>query len=298
VFSGLAASNINIFNLLEGNGRPERVFGSLVSGNFFDVLGVRAALGRTFAPDEDRTPGTHPVVVISHRLWQRRFAADPALIGKTIRLNQRDFTVIGVMAEGFNGSWVGLALDLWAPLMMTPQLSQMREPFDRRDSQWLFVIGRLKAGVTFDQAQVNARNIAAQLAKDYPRDDEGIGATLFTLIDEPYGAGQMAPWFVVLMAVAALVLLIACANVANLLLARAAGRSREMGVRVAFGASRGRLVRQMLTESLLLVVMGGGSGALLAVWLSDAMSLMLPPLGFPLSLNLDWDYRVPGFTLA
>src|SRR5262245_47464277 len=298
VFSGLAAFNLENFNLLDGDGQPERVWGSLASGNFFDVLGVRAALGRTFAPDEDRTPGTHPVVVISHRLWQRRFAADPTLIGKTIRLNQRDFTLIGVAPKGFSGSWVGLAVDLWAPLMMTPQLTRIGEPFNHRDGHWLFVIGRLKDGVTFDQAQANAQNIAGRLAKDYPQDDEGKGATLFTLVDEPYGAGQMAPWFVVLMAVAGLVLLIACANVANLLLARAAGRGREMGIRVAFGASRGRLVRQMLTESLLLAAMGGASGALLAVWLSDAMGLMLPPIGYPLSLNLAWDYRVPGFALA
>src|SRR5262245_2973581 len=295
VFRGLAAFNLENFNLLDGDGQPERVWGSLVSGNFFEVLGVRAALGRTFAPDEDRTPGTHPVAVISHRLWQRRFAADPTLIGKTIRLNHRDFTVIGVAPEGFNGSWVGLAVDLWAPLMMTPQLSRVGEPFNRRDSQWLFVTGRLKDGVTFEQAQANVQNIAARLAKDYPQDDEGMGAALFTLIDAPYGAGQMAPWFVVLMVVAGLVLLIACANVANLLLARAAGRGREMGIRVAFGASRSRLIRQLLTESLLLTAIGGAIGALLAVWLSDAMRLMLPPIGYPLSLNLEWDYRVPGF---
>jgi putative ABC transport system permease protein len=298
VFSGLAASNIGIFNLLDGEGQPERVYGSLVSGNFFDVLGVRAALGRTFAPDEDRTPGTHPVAVISHRLWQRRFAADPALIGKTIRLNKRDFTVIGVAPERFGGSVAGLHLDLWAPLMMTPQLSSVPDKLDRRGMQWLSVIGRLKDGATFAQAEANGRNIAAQLTKDYPQTNEGIGAALFTLINEPYGAGQMAPWFVVLMVVAGLVLLIACANVANLLLARAAGRGREMGVRAAFGASRSRLVRQLLTESLLLAVMGGAGGALLAAWLSDAMGLMLPPMGFPLSLNLAWDYRVAGFALG
>src|SRR5262245_3044047 len=298
VFSGLAAFNTDVFNLMDSGGQPERVWGSLVSGNFFEALGVRVALGRTFAPDEDRTPGTHPVVVISHRLWQRRFAADPTLIGRTIRLNKRDFTVIGVAPEGFNGSLAGLALDLWAPLMMSPQLSQMGDPLNWRDNHWLAVIGRLKDGVTFEQAQANAQNIAARLAKDYPKDDEGIGAALFTLVDEPYGAGQMAPWFVVLMVVAGLVLLIACANVANLLLARAAGRGREMGIRVALGASRSRLIRQLLTESLLLTAIGGAIGALLAVWLSDAMRLMLPPIGYPLSLNLEWDYRVPGFALS
>jgi predicted permease len=298
VFSGLAVFSTQTYNLLGGDGRPERVFGSLVSGNYFDVLGVRAALGRTFAPDEDRTPGTHPVVVISYGLWQRRFAADPALIGKTIRLNQRDFTVIGVTAEGFGGAVVGLGLDLWAPIMMTPQLSLSPDILDGRASQWLSAIGRLKAGVTIEHAQANAQSIAAQLAKDYPQTNEGIGAILFTLSGEPGGAGEMAPWLSVLMVVAGLVLLIACANVANLLLARATGRSREMGIRTALGAGRGRLVRQMLTESLLLAVMGGAGGALLAAWLSDAMSLMMPPLGFPVSLNLEWDYRVLGFALA
>ncbi|HKQ74246.1 MAG TPA: ABC transporter permease [Blastocatellia bacterium] len=298
VFSGLAVFNTNTFNLLGSDGRPERVYGSLVSGNYFDVLGVRAALGRAFAPDEDRTLGTHPVVVISHELWRRRFAADPALIGKTIRLNQRDFTVIGVAAEGFGGSVVGLSLDLWAPIMMTPQLTSTPDILDGRASQWLQAIGRLKGGVTFQHAQANAQSIAAQLAKDYPQTNGGIGATLFTLSSEPGGAGEMAPWLSVLMVVAGLILLIACANIANLLLARAVGRSREMGIRTALGAGRGRLVRQMLTESLLLAVMGGAAGALLAAWLSDAMSLMMPPLGFPLSLNLEWDYRVPGFALA
>ncbi|MCI0388408.1 MAG: ABC transporter permease [Acidobacteria bacterium] len=298
VFSGLAAFNIITFNLVGGEGQPERIWGSLVSGNYFDVLGVRAAQGRFFALDEDRTPGTHPVVVISQRLWQRRFAADPSLIGKTIRLNKLDFTVIGVAPEGFRGSVLGLEFDLWAPLMMYPQMSPLGHHLNSRGSHHFLAIGRLKDGVTFEQAQANAQAIAAQLAKDYPQEIEGEGATLFTLIDEPIGAGQMAPWLVVLMAVAGLVLLIACANVANLLLARAAGRSREMGIRLALGAGRSRLVRQMLTESLVLALMGGAAGALLAVWLSDAMSLMLPPLGWPLALNLEWDYRVVGFASA
>jgi predicted permease len=298
VFSGLAAFNLSAFNLLDGEGRPERVWGSLVSGNYFDVLGMRPILGRAFAPDEDRAPGADPVVVISHRLWRRRFAADPSLIGKAIRLNKRDFTVIGVAAEGFSGSFVGLSLDLWAPLMMAPQLSPSGDQLDRRDSMWLFVIGRLKDGVTFEKAQADVRNIAAQLAKDYPQTNGKLSAKLFTLIKEPYGAGQMAPVFVVLLIVTGLVLLIACANVAGLLLAAAAGRGREMGVRSALGASRGRLVRQMLTESLMLVVMGAAAGALLAAWLRNAMSLILPPMGLPLGLNLVWDYQVFIFASA
>jgi len=298
VFSGLAAFNDISFNLVDGKGQPERIWGSLVSGNYFDVLGVRLALGRTFTPDEDRTPGTHPVVVISHRLWQRRFASDPALIGKTIRLNQLDFTVIGVAPKGFRGSYMGLEYDLWAPAIMYPQVSPSGHHLDLRGSHHFLVIGRLRDGAPFEQAQVNVQAIAAQLAKDYPRENEGEGATLITLIDDPEGFGPIAPSLMVLMAAAGLVLLIACVNVANLLLARVAGRSREMGIRLALGAGRGRLVRQMLTESLLLAVTGGAGGALLALWLSNAMSLMIPPMGYPVSLNLAWDYRVSGFAVA
>jgi predicted permease len=298
VFSGLAAFNNIAFNLADGKGRPERIWGSLVSGNFFDVLGVRLALGRTFTPDEDSMPGTHPVAVISHRLWQRRFAADPSLIGKTIRLNQLDFTLIGVAPEGFRGSLIGMEFDLWAPAIMYPQVSPSGHHLNLRGSHHFLVIGRLKDGVTFEQAQANTQAIAEQLAKYYPQENEGEGATLITLSNEQEGVGLIAPWLLVLMAVAGLVLLIACVNVANLSLARAAGRSREMGVRLALGAGRGRLVRQMLTESLLLAVMGGAAGALLAMWLSAAMNLMIPPMGYPISLNLAWDYRVGGFAVA
>jgi macrolide transport system ATP-binding/permease protein len=294
VFSGLAVYNLTIFNLLAGDGQPERVGGSLVSGNYFDVLGVPAALGRTFAPDEDRTPGTHPVAVISHSLWQRRFAADPNVIGKTIQLNRHNLTVIGVAAEGFGGSVIGLHLDLWAPMMMTPQLEPAPEKLNGRDTLWLSAIGRLKGGVAFEQAQTNVQNIAAQLARDYPQTNEGTGATLFRLA-RGADTEELALSFAILMAVAGLVLLIACANVVNLLLARGAGRSREIGVRIALGAGRSRLIRQMLTESLLLAVLGGACGALLAAWLSDAMSLMLPTQSLPISLNLAWDYRVSGF---
>jgi predicted permease len=298
VFSGLAAFNLDAFNLQDGEGKPERVWGSLVSGNYFDAVGVRAALGRTFIPDEDRAPGTHPVVVISHGLWQRRFAADPRLIGKTIRLNKRDFTVVGVAAEGFAGTWVGLHVEMWVPLMMSPQMSRVGNLLDRRDDQWLSVIGRLRGGVNLEQAQADARLISAQLAGEYPKEDDGIGAALFTLEGEPNGAGQMAPVLGVLMAVAGLVLLIACANVVNLSLTAAAGRVREMGVRIALGASRARLIRQTLTESVLLAVAGGAAGMLLAAWLSNAMKWLLPPMGLPLSLNLAWDYRAPCFALA
>ncbi len=298
VFSGLAAFNPITFNLVDREKQPERIWGSLVSGNYFDVLGVRAAMGRFFTPEEDRTPGAHPVAVISHKLWQRRFAADPSLIGKTIRLNNLDFTVIGVTPEGFRGSLIGLEFDLWTPAIMYPQMSPSGHHLNLRGSHHFMVIGRLKDGVRFEQADANAQAIAAKLAQDYPQEDEGEGAKLMTLTDDSEGFGLIAPWLMVLMAMAGLVLLIACVNVANLLLARAAGRGREMGIRLALGAGRSRLIRQMLTESLLLAMMGGAAGAMLALWLSDAMNLMIPPMGYSISLNLAWDYRVAGFALA
>jgi putative ABC transport system permease protein len=297
VFSGLAAFNLITFNLVYGKEQPERIWGSLVSGNYFDVLGLRPALGRFFAPDEGGA-GIHPVAIISYRLWQRRFGADPTLIGKTIQLNKLDFTVIGVTPEGFRGSILGGEYEIWAPSPMYPQISPSGHHLFLRGSHHFLVIGRLKEGVTIERAQANVQAIAAQLAKDYPEAIKGEGARLYKLVDEPSGAGLMAQWLWVLMAVAGMVLLIACANVANLLLARAAGRSREMGIRLALGAWRSRLIRQMLTESMLLAVIGGVGGALLAAWLSNAMSLMLPTIGLPLSFNIDWDYRVSGFALA
>ncbi len=298
VFSGLAVFNLEAFNLSDGGGQPERVFGSLASGNYFDVLGARAVLGRAFAATEDNAASVQPVAVISHQLWQRRFAADPALIGKTIRLNNREFTVIGVTAAGFSGSYVGLKLDVWLPVLLTPQLAQLSDKLDKRGAQWLQAIGRLKDGVTLARAQANMQSIAAQLTQEHPQTNEGIGATLFTLVNEPNSASQMMPALALLLAVAGLVLLLACANVANLLLARALNRRRELGIRRALGASRARLLAQMLSESFLLAALGGAAGLLLAAWLSEAMSWLLPPLGLPLELNLAWDARVPGFALA
>src|SRR5215813_10379091 len=280
--------------------------GQLVSGNYFTVFGAEMALGRGFEPEEDRTPGTHPVLVLSHTCWTRHFNSDPTIIGQTVRLAGHPFTVIGVTAPGF----IGVTPDspqFWAPLMMRDQLVS-----NWNYSQWLterkadsFVLtGRLKPGVTPAQAQAEMNVIAEQLARAYPDPQRkafvGVssGATFIQLDD------RVKPLVPPLLAAVGLVLLIACVNVTNMLLARAAGRQREIAVRLALGAGRARLLRQLLTESVLLSGMSGAAGLLLAVWairLSYPLVLAQLPVSPAMleqfSLDLSPDYRVFSFVL-
>src|SRR5262245_37496615 len=300
VFSGLLAYSFAQLSLTRGE-TTEPVFGLVVSGNYFDVLGVKAALGRAFMPDEDKTPGAQPVVVLSHGLWQRSFGGDTNLVGKTISLNRHDFTVIGIAPEGFTGTNLGPGPDLWVPMMMHDQAQPGFDWYNERRGLFLNLIGRLKPGVSVEQAQASLKNFAGQLAQSFPKDNEGRGAKVVPLLQariDPDGSGQLLLASGVMMAVVALVLLIACANIANLLLARASARRKEIAMRLALGAGRARLIRQLLTESLVLSLVGGVVGFLVAFWAKD-MLRSFDPVGMgpnaPPVATLN--FRVLGFTL-
>jgi predicted permease len=300
VFSGLLAYSFAQVSLTRGE-TTEPVFGLVVSGNYFDVLGVKAAMGRTFMPHEDKTPGAHPVAVLSHGLWQRSFGGDPNLVGKTISLNRHDFTVVGIVPEGFTGTDLGPGPDLWVPMMMHEQAQPGLDWYDGRRGLFLNLIGRLKPGVSAEQAQASLKIFAGQLAQSFPKDNEGRSAKIVPLLQariDPDGSGQLLLASGVMMAVVALVLLIACANIANLLLARASARRKEIAMRLALGAGRARLIRQLLTESLVLSLVGGVVGFLVAFWAKNLLRSFDPVGGGPNAPPVaTLNFRVLGFTL-
>ena len=284
---------------LSRSGNNERIWGYEVSGNYFDVLGVKPIHGRTFLPEEDKTRLTHPVVVLSYLGWQRRFGGDPAIVGKDILINNHQFRVIGVAPEAFKGTEQVYEPELWLPVSMMAWAEPGSNWVDHRSDNNLFAIARLKPEITAPQAEASLNILAQQLAKEYPDSNEGQSVKLGPpgfIIPELRGAVVSFTW--VLMAAVALVLLVTCTNLAGLLLARATDRRREIAIRLAMGASRGRLIRQLLTESLLLSIVGGAAGVFLAIWIVKGLLAFKPPIDFPLSIDLALDWRVLLFSLG
>src|SRR5438270_843788 len=274
--------------------RAEVVWGELVSSNYFDVMGVKPMLGRGFLPEEDLAPNAHPVTVISQSVWQRHFNADAGVVGKTVYLNGQAFTVIGVMPDSFLGSTFYLRHSYWVPSMRAQECCR-RAGWKTDRSYALFKLyGRLKPGLTMAQAETDLNLVDGTLAQLYPEDNAGTKIQLTTELDGRYeGATRVIKYGGLLaLCVSSLVLLVACANVASLMLARATTRAREIGIRLAIGASRGRIVRQLLTESVLLALLGGGLGWVLAYWGADVIRASFPPVPYPISIDFAPDVYV------
>ena len=273
---------------LSGEETPEQIKGVAVTADMFPVVGVKPLVGRPFTAEEEK-PGSAPVVVISHGLWQRRFGSDRKVVGQQVTLDGKSTTIVGVMPPGFKFPLDAQNPELWAPLDPTSEINQSR------GSRYLSVVARLKAGSTLQQAQAEMETISQRLTDEHPTYNTGRGTRLITLYDDT--VGEIRPALLVLLGAVGCVLLIACANVANILLARAAGRHKEMALRTALGASRRRIIRQLLTESMLLACLGGIAGLLLALWGVDVLVSFIPE-GVPRAQEITVDGRALGFTLG
>src|SRR2546426_3520 len=272
--------------------RAERTVGSIVSANYFDAIGVLPILGRGFEPGEDSGRNAHPVTVISYQLWKGRFKGDPQIIGKTQRLNNVVHTIVGVTPEGFYGTFVGWAMQFWVPASMEENFEAGGYKLEDRGARWIESYVRLKPGVTLSQAQQEISAVAKRLEADYPDTNRGRGIKLWPLRQTPFNnANTLLPTLEIMLAVVVFVLLIACANVGNLLLVRSFARRHEMTVRLAIGAGRGRLLKQLLTEGLILSAFGAAGGLLVAYWCRHALVLLFPARGgvaMHLPGEIDW----------
>ena len=312
VLSGLAAYGIRQFKFGDAN-EVEQIWGEAVSGNYFDVLGVVAQRGRTFSADEDVVPRRNPVAVISHSLWQRRFNSDPELIGKTVTLNEQPLTVIGIAPPQYTGMIRGLSIEIWVPTAMMPAVEPIGDrTLTSRGNRGLFLVGRLKPDVTLAQARARFDLITREMQAAYPeewlsKNESGrVRVSAITVLPEsethlpPDMQSAAYGVFALVFVIVNLVLLIACINLAGMLLARAVTRRREMAVRLAIGASRSRIVRQLLTESVLLSIIAGAAGILLAIWFLNAIVAAIPalPEGIRVAVDLHLDWRVVIYTIA
>jgi predicted permease len=296
--SGLAVATPNAFSVGEED-HAERVWGELVSGNYFAVLGVKPILGRAFSPDEyGDKQGGYPVAVIGESLWNRRFHRDPGVLGRAIRVNRQQLTLVGIVPADFRGSMSGLSFELWVPVVMAPQLNAMPEWMLReRKARLLFGVARLRPGVGVERAGAEAKALSQELAKDNPDSNTGIAASILPLSKGHFGAqSTLGAPLRILMAVCGVVLLIVCANVANLLLARATSRQKEFGLRLALGAGRLRIARQLFTENLILAALAAFAGAPLAMVMSQSLGYLVPRDG-PVSLDVQMNGAVLAFTV-
>ncbi len=301
VFSGMIVSGGVPAIWATGGDSDERIRGYMVSGNYFDSLGVRPHLGRTFSPEEDRTQGTHPVVVLGYHFWRNRLESTPDILGRQLLLNGTSFTVVGIAPERFYGLTTGLQPAFWVPMMMQPVIRPGDEHLTRGHS-WLQVHGRLQPGASLKQAQANLETLFAQLKDSFPeRMENRHGIEVQKASGLPTtDAGPVSVWNIagMLMTVAGLILLVACVNVANLSLARGIARSKEIAVRQALGAGRWRTVRQFFVESLLLASLGGGLGILLGKWPAGLLNQIGPVVGEPIYFDLALDPIVLAYTLG
>jgi len=310
VFSGAIGSYLTSLTLSVG-GQAGRVSGQLVTGNYFDVLGVHAVLGRTLSPADDSVPGGHPVAMISDGFWERRFARDRGVLGQSMAINGHPMTIVGVTPPGFYGIVIGESPDVIVPMMMKAQMTPTRDHLEERRSRWLTAMARLKPGVTLAQAEASMNVLYRQINEQEVKDITGFSPTFRSrflsrhLFVRPGGRGgsrlrdQFSTPIVVLMGMVGLVLLIACANVANLLIARGAARQKEVAIRLALGASRGAIVRQRLIESGVLALAGAAVGLPLAWWVTGILVRTLPAESAAIrTLNAAPDARVVLFALA
>jgi macrolide transport system ATP-binding/permease protein len=293
LFDSFFVSKITGTTLSIGD-RAERTTGSIVSDNYFDAIGVRPILGRGFEPGEDSGRNAHAVAVISYQLWKGHFNGDPQIVGKTQRLNGVMHTIVGVAPQGFYGTFVGWGMQFWVPTSMEEVFESGGYKLAARDARWIEAFARLKPGVTLEQAQAETSSVAKRLEDDYPATNRGRSVKLWALWQTPFNnAGTLLPTLEIMLAVVVFVLLIACANVGNLLLVRSFARRHEMTVRLAIGAGRGRIVKQLFTEALILSAFGAAGGLLVAHWCRHALILLFPArAGVAMHLPGEIDWRV------